>query len=189
MHLEDQNSSVKLVRGRTANSQNLLHAGFRYSKDTNLMKDGRQSWRCVRKNDKCRGRVYTIEGRLHSVGKPHIHEPDLADCEVKEALSSVQDPTSTSSSSSLQLYITSTENLSDDARSLLPSRDAIRRRIQRARVRQQREALYPHPYDDTPYLNHRIARDLAAARPQPSIWTFSESLKKELEGKTRDGNL
>ena len=59
--------TVKIIRGRTPTSQNLLHGGFRYSKDGKLTTDGRQAWRCVRKKDCCRGRLYTLNESLVKV--------------------------------------------------------------------------------------------------------------------------
>ncbi len=50
---------VKIVTGRTVKSQNLLYHGFRYSKDGKLTTTGLQAWRCVLKNEKCKGIVYT----------------------------------------------------------------------------------------------------------------------------------
>ena len=47
------NDLPKIIRGRTAGSQNLLHLGFRYSKSGKLTQDGRQAWRCVKKDDRC----------------------------------------------------------------------------------------------------------------------------------------
>ena len=83
--------TVKIIRGRTPTSQNLLHGGFRYSKDGKLTTDGRQAWRCVRKKDCCRGRLYTLNESLVKVTQIHNHDADIADCELKEVLAKVQD--------------------------------------------------------------------------------------------------
>ena len=49
-------------------------------------------WRCVNKKDSCKGRLYTLNGSLVSVIQPHNHcSADIADCEVREALSQVHD--------------------------------------------------------------------------------------------------
>ncbi len=74
---------VKIVTGRTVKSQNLLYHGFRYSKDGMLTTTGLQAWRCVLKNEKCKGRIYTLNGRLHSIMKHHNHDSDIADCELR----------------------------------------------------------------------------------------------------------
>ena len=47
---DESNSSFSIIRRRTANSKNVLHLGFRYSKDRKPRKDGSQSWRCVKTN-------------------------------------------------------------------------------------------------------------------------------------------
>ena len=83
--------TVKIIRGRTPTSQNLLHSGFRYSKDGKLTTDGRQAWRCVRKKDSCRGRLYTLNESLVKVTQIHNHDADIADCELKEVLSKAHD--------------------------------------------------------------------------------------------------
>jgi hypothetical protein len=74
---------VKFLRGRTATNLNLLHGGFRYSKDGKLTLDGRQAWKCVQKNNKYRGRLYNLDGSLALVTQPHNHDADIADCEVR----------------------------------------------------------------------------------------------------------
>ena len=179
----DENETVTIVRGRTPISKNLLHLGFRYSKDSKLMKDGRQAWRCIKRDQKCKGRLYTLEGHFHSTGQVHVHVADPADCEVREALSKVQDLATSSTSSNKHIYSVTTETLSDEARSLLPSEGAIRKKAQRAR-RKEREGTIQEPYKSTQYLKYKIARDLATSRYKMVKFAFSDDLMKELSEKT-----
>ena len=44
-------TDIQIIQGRTPSSKNLLHAGFRYSKDGKPLTDGRQSWRCVKRSE------------------------------------------------------------------------------------------------------------------------------------------
>ena len=49
----DPTDTIRIVRGRTLNSKNLLYCGFRYVKDENsLTITRRQPWRCVIKTPK-----------------------------------------------------------------------------------------------------------------------------------------
>ena len=125
--------TVQLVRGRTANSLNALHRGYRYSKDGKPTLCGKQAWRCHRKNDKCPGRLYTVNGELHSVTRPHIHDPDIGDCEAREALSTVKNLAASTPSSNHRIYCTATGALSDAGRLRLPNRAAVKKQAQRAR--------------------------------------------------------
>ena len=99
---------VQIVRGRTKDSKNLLHRGFRYSRDGKMTMDGRQAWRCVQKNNKCPGRLYTLNEQLHSVTKTHNHDPDIGDCEVRAALSTVKDLASSTRTGNQQIYCATT---------------------------------------------------------------------------------
>ena len=126
-------TTVKLVRERTATSLNLLHRGFRYSKDGKLTLDGRQAWRCVKKNDKCRGRLYTLDGSLVSVTQPHNHDADIADCEVREVLSKVHDLAASTISPNHRIFSSTTSSLSQDGRVRLPSEQAVKKQAQTAR--------------------------------------------------------
>ena len=135
--------SVKLVRGRTASSLNLLHRGFRYSKDGKLTLDGRQAWRCVKKNDKCRGRLYTLDGSLKSVTQPHNHDADIADCEVRQVLSQVHDLAATTVTPNHRIYCSVTGPLSQDARVRLPSEEAVKKQAQRARRKENPKPRAP----------------------------------------------
>ena len=56
----------------------LLHRGFRYSKDGQITRDGRQAWKCVKKNDKCRGRLYSLNVSLVTVTQTQNHDADIA---------------------------------------------------------------------------------------------------------------
>ena len=75
---------IRIIQGRTSSSLNLLHAGFRYSKNGKPLVDGRQSWRCVKRNDRCPGRLYTINDSFHLLGKPHSHPPDASDSNARK---------------------------------------------------------------------------------------------------------
>lgn len=94
---------VQIVRGRTHNSQNLLHQGYRYSKNGKLTTDGRQAWRCVRKNDKCRGRLYTYDKKLQVITQQHNHDADIADSDVRAALSKAKDLAASTRTSNEQI--------------------------------------------------------------------------------------
>ena len=134
------NDAVKIVRGRTATSQNLLHCGFRYSADGKLTLDGRQAWRCVKRKEKCCGRLYTLNGTLVTVTKSHNHDADISDCEVKEILSQVHDLAASSMTINHSDYCFITGSLSKDARVRLPSEQALKKKLQRAR---RQWKLYP----------------------------------------------
>ena len=47
-------SILEITQGRTQNSLNALHGGYRYSKDGKPLVSGHQSWRCIEKG--CKGR-------------------------------------------------------------------------------------------------------------------------------------
>ena len=132
---------VRIVRGRTHNSQNLLHRGYRYSKDGKLtvdkpdgrQADGRQAWRCVRKKDKCRGRLYTLNEQLRHVTKPHNHDMDIADSEVRIALSTAKDLAASTRTTNQQIYCSVSGSLSQPSLLQLPSIQAVKKQAQRAR--------------------------------------------------------
>ena len=52
----DPTDTIRIVRGRTLNSKNLLYCGFRYVKDGKPSTiTGRQPWKCVRMKMKYKG--------------------------------------------------------------------------------------------------------------------------------------
>ena len=55
-HIMTDQTYLTIIRGRTANSKNIHHIGFRYSKVGLLRKDDSQAWRSVKKNNACKGR-------------------------------------------------------------------------------------------------------------------------------------
>ena len=69
--------------GRTANSKNLLQIGFRYSKDGQPGNGGSQPWRCVKKDDACKGRLWTKGNNLLVTPPPHNHDANYTDAETK----------------------------------------------------------------------------------------------------------
>ena len=95
---------IRIIEGRTHNSKNLINAGYRYSKDGKVLTDGRQSWRCVKRN-KCHGRIYTINDTFHCLGKPHSHPPDGADVNAAAARAKIKQMASLSHSSNHNIYI------------------------------------------------------------------------------------
>ena len=128
------NDLPKIIRGRTAGSQNLLHLGFRYSKSGKLTQDGRQAWRCVKKDDRCPGRVYTdSRNNLTSFKQPHCHGPDLADCELQEVFSNVADLAENTDTAPYLIHCSTTGGISEETILKLPSEDAIKKRAQRTR--------------------------------------------------------
>jgi len=136
---------VKIVRGRTANSQNALHRGYRYCKAGKSTVTGRQAWRCVKKNDKCNGRLYTLDGALDGALTPHLDhcQPDIVDCEVREALSTVHDLAVSSHSTNQMIYCATTGPLSQGARIRLPSEQAVKKQAQRARRKENPRPTAP----------------------------------------------
>ena len=68
--LNHSDTDIKIIQGRTQNSKVLLRAGFRYSRDGKPLVDGRQSWRCIKRN-KCPRLLYTINDAFHCLGKLH----------------------------------------------------------------------------------------------------------------------
>ncbi|KAL5250409.1 hypothetical protein ACHWQZ_G016217 [Mnemiopsis leidyi] len=78
---------TKIIQGRTFTSKSHLNAGFRYSRDSIPLTDGRQAWRCVKRSCKCPGRLYTLDDAFHSLGKPHTHPADADDSIAVEARS------------------------------------------------------------------------------------------------------
>ena len=97
----DPTDTIRIVRGRTLNSKNLLYCGFRYVKDGKPSTiTGRQPWKCVRMKMKYKGRLHTNNEQLVEVRNQHNHGPDLADCEVRATLSTIKD-TSTRTSNHL----------------------------------------------------------------------------------------
>ena len=84
--MSDLSATMTLIRGRTAKSKNAVHLGFRYSQDGKLRKDGSQSWRCVKKDESCKGLSLTETPAI-----PHNHEADFIDAETKEIYSAAKD--------------------------------------------------------------------------------------------------
>ena len=137
-HTDDD--EIRFIQGRTFSSLNLLHAGFRYSKAGKPLVDGRQSWRCVKRNDRCPGRLYTINDSFHLLGKPHSHPPDASDSNAREAVAKVKQLASTSTSTNARIYSAVTGSLPSHTMNRLPGEDALKKVAQRARRR-----LNPRP--------------------------------------------
>ena len=87
----------------------------------------------MKKNDRCKRRLYTLIGSLVSVTQPHNHSADIADSEVREALSQVHDLAATTITPDHRIYCSVTGSLSQAARFLLPSEQAVKKQAQRAR--------------------------------------------------------
>ena len=65
----DPTDTIRIVRGRTLNSKNLLYCGFRYVKDGKLSTiTKRQPWKCFLMKMKCKGRLHTINEQLGGGG-------------------------------------------------------------------------------------------------------------------------
>ena len=127
-------TDVKIIQGRTYNSQNLLHAGYRYSKDGAPLKDGRQSWRCVKRNpERCTGRLYTVNDNFRCLGKSHNHPPSAVDSNVKAAISNMKQMAMSSQSSNHRIYCAVTGTLPTSTLSHLPQEGALKKAAQRAR--------------------------------------------------------
>ena len=137
-------TDIQIIQGRTPSSKNLLHAGFRYSKDGKPLTDGRQSWRCVKRNEKCPGRLYTVNDTFHCLGKGHVHATDASDCNVKAAISKAKEMASTSQTSNHRIYCAVAGSLPTAALSRLPTESAIKKAAQRAR-----RANNPQPRNPT----------------------------------------
>ena len=131
-------TKIKIIQGSTQNSKVLLHAGFRYSRDGKPLVDGRQSWRCIKRN-KCPGRLYTINDAFHSLGKLHGHPADQADSNAAEARSKIKTIAATSTTSNYKIS-QETGPLPPDALVLLPGEVSLQKVSQRAR-----RALNPRP--------------------------------------------
>ena len=65
------NDKPSFIRGSRANTLSLVYEGFRYTKDGKTAVNGRQAWRCVRKNDKYPDRVYTLGDSTVGTPRPH----------------------------------------------------------------------------------------------------------------------
>ena len=65
----DPTDTIRIVRGRTLNSKNLLYCGFRYVNDGKLSTiTKRQPWKCFLMKMKCKGRLHTINEQLGGGG-------------------------------------------------------------------------------------------------------------------------
>ena len=126
-------TDIMIIRGRTVSSKNLLHAGFSYSTDGKPLTDGRQAWRCVKRRDRCPGRLYTINETFHCLGKPHAHPPDASECNAKAAVAKVKEMASTSQTSNHRIYCAVTGPLPTSTLSRLPTETALKKTAQRAR--------------------------------------------------------
>ena len=139
--------TLRIVRGRTATSQNVLHRGFRYSRDGKVStKTGKQAWRCVLRS--CKGRLFTLRDDLDSLTQEHNHGPDLADCEVKATLSAMKDIATTSRTSNQVIYASTTGALSQSTRCQMPSISACKKQAQRARRTADPRPRAPASLDD-----------------------------------------
>lgn len=123
-HILTATEKVTFIRGRTKTSINITFRGFRYSKDGKTTMDGRQAWRCVRKNDKCTGRIYTHDDRFLSETRPHFHDPDFTDCEVKEILSETKEIAASSSTCPSEILTSLKRKASAAAQLQLPEKPA-----------------------------------------------------------------
>ena len=135
--------TLRIVRGRTATSQNALLDGFRYSKDSKPSTvTGKQAWRCIVRS--CKGRLHTLDGTLVAVTHEHNHGSDLADCEVRATLSAMKDLATSSSTANHLIYSQTTGNISRSIRLKLPSAAACKKQAQRAR-----RGARPYPESST----------------------------------------
>jgi hypothetical protein len=122
--------TIRIVRGRTAVSKNLLHRGFRYGKDGKPSTlTNKQAWRCNVRS--CTGRLHTVNGELVALTQKHNHGPDLADCEVKATLSAMKDLATTTRTANHLIYASSTGNLAQATRVQMPNPAACKKQAQR----------------------------------------------------------
>ena len=119
-HVLSAAEKVKFIRGRTKTSINVSFRGFRHSRDGKETVDGRQAWRCVKKKDRCTGRIYTRGDIFIIESKPHVHDPDFTDCEVKELLSESKDVAATTSTRPSEILSSLKRNASEAAQIHLP---------------------------------------------------------------------
>ena len=118
--------AATLIRGRTSNSTNFLHNGFRYSKDSKETQDGRQAWRCVLKNQRCRGRLYTEHPLTLP---PHTHDPDFSECEAKHIYSEAKDMYVSFLIHHSKILKTAKKNATQDAIPRLPEKTSFKRAL------------------------------------------------------------
>lgn len=126
---------LKIVRGRTTTSQNLLHNGHRYSKDRKLQ-DGRQAWRCVRKDNRCKGRLYTQRDELVGTVQSHNHEADFADTESKDIYSAAKDLAASTATLPSNIMKSVKRTATDSALLRLPKPESFRRALNKAKKKE-----------------------------------------------------
>ena len=117
-----EDNSLRIIRGRTANSLNSLHRGFWYSRDAKPSTvTGKQAWRCVLRT--CKGRLHTLDEALVSVSHEHNHGSDLPECEVQSTLSAMKDMATTSRTANHchLIYAQTTGALTQSTRCRMPS--------------------------------------------------------------------
>ena len=77
-------SDLVFCRSRTKASCNAVYRGYQYGSVTQ-MKNGYHSWCCIVK--KCKGRIHTFNDTHVKVVRDHDHEPDISQCDAKQAMS------------------------------------------------------------------------------------------------------
>ena len=140
-------ASFKIVRGRTAGSQNLLHNGHRYSRAAKLQ-DGRESWRCVQKKNRCKGRLYTRGGEIVGTPLPHNHEPDFGDSEAAEIISTAKHLAITTSTQPAKIMKSVKRNATNAALLRLPKPETLRRALNKAKKKENPTEPAPRSLED-----------------------------------------
>lgn len=119
----------------------LLYLGFIYRKDTDTV-DGGRTWRCTVTG--CRGRIKTLSVGNEIIHKSeHNHAPSPPKVECSKVIAAIRVRAATGVEKPRQIIQQSTNGMTLEAASQLPSYEAERKIIQRERKRKQQP--YPNP--------------------------------------------
>ena len=116
----------------------LILEGFGYVQDKRGS-NGMVYWRCEKRDTlNCRGRVKTSDGGdVVFAPSAHCHAPDPAKEEIAIARDEIRRRAATTQESSHLIVTNETNRLSASAAASLPSRKALKRAVQRERVKQK----------------------------------------------------
>ena len=83
-----------------------------------------------------------------AVTQPHNPNAESADCEVQEVLSQVHDIAASTVTPNHRIYCSATGSLSQEARVLIPSEQAVKKQAQRARRKENPRPRAPTNLSD-----------------------------------------
>jgi hypothetical protein len=136
MQTYSSNDKPSFIRGSRANTISLVYEGFRYTRDGKPTVDGRQAWRCVRKTDKCPGRVYTLGDSTVGTPRPHCHPSNFTECEVNMIYAHAKELRVTSTAPPSQILTAVKRGASEAALLHLPKAESFKRNLNLAKAKE-----------------------------------------------------